>query len=228
MKQKHSLEYKQSLFKYSLGEDIANSVSHAFGLLFGIYALISLVYVSAKYGNLLDTFVFSFYGLSIIFVFFSSMMYHALTNVTARIVFKKLDHIAIYWTIIGTYTPLVFSITYPQHFEIILTIYIILFSIAVIGTVLKCFNQSFKYKTINTLIYLFMGWLVLIRLDVFILHLSFIEIVLIVMGAVSYTIGALLYAFFKFKYSHFVWHIFVLAGIVTHFVMINFFLLQGR
>ena len=107
---KYSKEYLNKLFQYTLGEDIANSVTHIIGSFFALYALVHLTWVAARYGNNLDALAFIFYGFTLLIMFVMSAVYHAMLNHTARSVMKKLDHISIYWLILGTYTPYIFCL----------------------------------------------------------------------------------------------------------------------
>ena len=133
---KYSKEYLKKLFQYSLGEDIANSVSHIVGSFFGLYALISLSWVAGHYGNTVDAIAFIIYGLSILFLFLMSALYHSMINHTARTVFKRMDHIAIYIMITGTYTPYIFSLLKTRSAYILYAVIVVL---TIVGIIFKSF-----------------------------------------------------------------------------------------
>ncbi|MCX8514246.1 MAG: hemolysin III family protein, partial [Burkholderiales bacterium] len=118
-KHKYDAEFLNTLFKYSLGEDIANAVTHVVGCVFSIYAIVSLSYIAAVYGHAIDIVAYVLYGISILFMFLMSTLYHSMVNPTARIVFKRLDHIAIFVLIAGSYMPYVFSLLKSTHAYII-------------------------------------------------------------------------------------------------------------
>ncbi|MFN8770081.1 MAG: PAQR family membrane homeostasis protein TrhA [Neisseriaceae bacterium] len=221
---KYSKEYLMKLFQYTLGEDIANAITHTVGAFFGLYALINLTWIAARYGNWLDSLAFIFYGLTILFAFVMSSIYHSMVNHTARSIFKKMDHISIYWLIFGTYTPYVFSLLKTKESYII---YSIVFSLAAIGTIFKSLYAG-KFKIISTIVYVMMGWAIIWVLPQIIHSISPLGLWFMAIGGFSYTIGAILYAFGRFRYSHMVWHIFVILGVLFQFISVNFFILQHR
>jgi hemolysin III len=221
---KYSKEYLQKLFQYTLGEDIANAVIHIVGGFFGLYALINLTWVASRYGNWLDSIAFIFYGLSILFMFLMSALYHSMLNHTARSVFKKMDHIAIYVLILGSYTPYVFSLlNTPKAYYT----YAFLLAVTIVGIIYKAFYAG-KFKILSTIIYIVMGWSSIWLLPQIISKFNLMGLYFMIAGGATYTFGALLYAFGKFKYSHAVWHIFVILGVVFQYISIAFFILQYR
>jgi hemolysin III len=221
---KYSRDYLLKLYQYTLGEDIGNAVSHIVGSFFGLSALITLTWVSARYGNWLDSLVFIIYGLSILFMFLMSALYHSMVNHTARSVFKKLDHISIYILIVGSYAPYVFSLLKTPRSYII---FIIMSIVMIIGIIFKSLYAG-KFKKTSTLIYLIMGWGSLYLLPQIITQLSTTGVMFMIASGSVYTIGAVLYAFGRFKFAHMVWHLFVILGVVFMFLSIAFFILQYR
>jgi hemolysin III len=221
---KYSRDYLIKLFQYTLGEDIGNAVSHIVGSFFGLSALITLTWVAARYGSWVDGIVFIFYGLSILFMFLMSALYHSMTNHTARSVFKKLDHISIYVLIVGSYAPYVFSLLKTQRAYII---FVIMTAVMIIGIIFKSLYVA-KFKKTGTLIYLIMGWGSLYLLPQIINEIPKTGVIFMIVSGLTYTIGALLYAFGRFKFSHMVWHLFVIFGVVFMYISIAFFILQYR
>lgn len=221
---KYSRDYLTKLFQYTLGEDIGNTVSHIVGSFFGLSALITLTWVSGRYGNWLDSLVFIFYGLSILFMFLMSALYHSMINHTARSVFKKLDHIAIYVLIVGSYAPYVFSLLKTTRAYVI---FIIMAVVMVIGIIFKSLYVG-KFKKTSTLIYVIMGWGSLYLLPEIVSGIPKTGLMFMVASGLTYTLGALLYVFGKFKFSHMVWHLFVIFGVVFMYISIGFFILQYR
>ena len=221
---KYSHEHIKEIFKYSLGEDIANAVTHTVGVFFSLYALISLSWMSGRHGNAVDTFAFVFYGTTILFMFLMSALYHSMVNYKARVVFKRMDHIAIFILIIGSYTPYVFSLvrTTSSYF-----LYIILVIIGIIGIIFKSIYAG-KWKKMSTFIYFLMGWSAFCILPQIIKLASKPCLYLMFTSGITYSIGGIIYASAKFKYSHMVWHLMVLIGVVTMFCSINFFIIQYR
>ena len=221
---KYSREHLKKLFQYSLGEDIANSVTHIVGSIFALSATISLTWVAARYGNWLDALAFITFGLSMLFMFVMSSVYHAMLNHTARTVLKRMDHIAIYVLITGTYTPYVFSLLKTQRAYII---YAVLLVMTLIGIIFKSMYAG-QFKKTSTLVYVIMGWASAFLLPQIWQLMPKAGLTAMVTGGVMYTVGALLYAFGKFKFSHMIWHIFVLLGVISMYVSINFYILQYR
>ncbi|MCC2625828.1 MAG: hypothetical protein K0R14_1701 [Burkholderiales bacterium] len=221
---KYSREYLAKLFQYTLGEDIANAVSHIVGSFFGLAALINLTWIAGRYGNWLDAIAFIVYGLSILFMFLMSTLYHSMVNHTARSVFKKLDHISIYVLIVGSYAPYVFSLLKTQRAYVV---FIIMTVVMVLGIVYKSLYAG-RFKKTSTLIYVVMGWGSLYLLPQIVADIPKTGLAFMIAGGMAYTSGALLYAFGKFKFSHMVWHLFVILGVVFMYISIAFFILQFR
>lgn len=219
---KYSTEYLRKLFQYSLGEDISHAVTHVVGVGFGIYALINLTWVAGHYGNWLDVLSFVCYGLSILFMFTMSTIYHSMVNHTARSVFKRLDHISIYVMILGSYAPFVFSLLKTPRGYIIFAIMAV---VTVCGILFKSFNSS-GFKLVSTLLYVAMGWGAAWLLPQLLSKLPTLGVVFFLVGGGAYTLGAIFYAFARFKYAHMVWHLFVNLGAVFQFISIAFFILQ--
>lgn len=221
---KYSPEQISRLFPYSLGEDIGNAVSHCIGALMGIGLLISLAWIAGRYGNWVDGIAFIFYGLTMVFMFTMSTVYHSMVHHTARDVLKRMDHVAIFILILGTYTPYVFSLLKSPRGYIT---YAALLVITVVGIVFKAIYAG-RFKRVGTLIYVLMGWFSIILLPEIIAKLSTAGVIFFILGGLIYTAGALFYAFSKFKYSHMVWHIFVVLAALSMYFSIALYILQYR
>lgn len=223
-KTNYTPEQLARLFPYSLGEDIGNAVTHCVGAFIALGLLISLTWIAGRYGNWLDALSYIFYGISILFMFVMSTVYHSMVNHVARNVLKRLDHVAIFILILGSYTPYVFSLLRDERSYIT---YAILAILTVIGIVFKAIYAG-RFKKTGTLIYILMGWASIILLPQIIAKLSYLGVVFLVGSGVIYSIGALFYAFSKFKYSHMVWHIFVILAVLSMYLSVAFFILQYR
>lgn len=210
-----------SLFKYTVGEDIANAVSHGLGAIASFIGLIYLVYVASTKGTVSDVIVYSIFGTSLIMMFMMSTLYHSIFHSTTRDVFKRLDHSFVFILILGTYTPYVFTALNTTESYIIY----ILLSVLTLGAVLLNTIWISRFKIATVIIAIFMGWLsVLLVRDLYtVLDPRFFFFLL--SGGVFYTVGAVIYAVSKFKYHHFVWHIFVILGALSHFISIAFYIL---
>lgn len=221
---KNSAEFRASLFRYTLGEDIGNAASHCVGALFSIGMLISLSWISGRYGNATDAIAFIFYGLTLVFMFTMSTVYHSMTNSTARVVMKRMDHISIFYLILGSYTPYVFCLLKTHQAYIV---YAIILVLTIVGTIFKSMFAG-KFKKTSTMIFVLMGWCSVFIISQIAHNMPTQGLVFFIAGGLIYTIGAVFYALSKFKYSHMVWHIFVVVAAVFMYISIAFYILQYR
>lgn len=204
----------------SVGEEIANSVSHGFMGLFGLIALILLLFRSETLRASIASVIF---GLSIMLLYIMSTLYHALTHPKAKQVFKKMDHISIYVLIGGTFAPALLLI--PELQEpflgemslgvLMLTVQWVLIAI---GTVFKAIWIK-RFSTIHLVIYLLMGWSSLIFITA-LMNYSVGAFVYILLGGISYTLGVFFYVLSHKKYFHFVWHMFTGVATILQFIAI--------
>lgn len=193
---------------YSPKEEIINAFTHAFGALFAIYAIVMLVYKSTTPIQCATTAIYA----AMLFVLFeASTCYHAMTNETAKKVFRKIDHSAIYLLIAGTYTPLLLLVL-PFPYSVIFLVMI--WYLAATGIVFSCL--TLKFKGLSTGLYITMGWL-----SVFLFYALWVNgfkesLWFLLGGGVVYTIGSYFYMKDK-KYYHCIWHLFVLIGAIMHY-----------
>ena len=199
---------------YTIKEEIWSSAVHGFGILFGIAALTVLTAMSARYGNVWNVVSSAIFGASIILLYSASTLYHAITNERAKKILKKFDHIAIYYLIAGSYTPFLLV---NLRGTIGWVIFGIIWSLAIFGTVLKLVLPSNGTKIWSISLYLLMGWLIVFATKPLIAHLNHIGLVFLVLGGLFYTGGVAFYVMKSKKYTHAIWHFFVLAGTIMHF-----------
>ncbi|MDR2822537.1 MAG: hemolysin III family protein [Acholeplasmatales bacterium] len=208
------------------GEEIANSISH---LVMALSSFVMLIFLILKSDSLKDYLGATVFAISVFLLYGFSTIYHGLSDNKAKWqVFKRLDHTSIYFLIGGTYTPLLLQI---QEFEKslfgipILTISNILlflmWTIIITGVVFKSIWIN-KFKYIHLAFYLLLGWSAIFYFK-YIYAQSLQGFLIILIGGISYTIGVLFYVFPKIKYFHFVWHIFVAIGTISHFLALYFF-----
>lgn len=212
---------KSILYRYTIGEDIANAVVHCVGSLMAYVGLIYLVYVASTKGTTTDVVAFSIYGTTLIFMFMMSTLYHSIFHDMTRSIFKRLDHCAIFVLITGTYTPIVVSLLQTTTAYITLGVLII---ITVAGIIFKTLFIG-KFKVLSTLLYIVMGWMVIFQIRDLVAALNPNAIILLIAGGALYTVGAIIYALSKFKYHHFIWHIFVLLAAVCQYLVIALYIL---
>ena len=205
--------------KFSLGEEIANAITHGIGILFGLIAF--ALFVIKGDGNHKFIYMLSMmiYSISIIILYTNSMFYHAFKEGKVKNVFERLDHLSIYILIAGTYTP--FCLIAIGGFKGII-ICSVQWALAIVGVVFKAVWID-KFVKIHVLIYLVMGWMIILFINGIFKSISFIGFYLLLAGGLAYSIGVLFYVFNWFKYHHFIWHLLVLLGSISIFLCIYIF-----
>lgn len=206
---------------YSPLEEKINILSHAFGLALSIFALLLLVMHPNIDGNILYLASFSIFGISLITLYAASTFYHRATNPQLRSKLRVVDHASIYVLIAGTYTP--FTLI-TLNSQIGWTIFYITWTMAFTGIILKIFFTG-RFKIVSTLMYVFMGWIIVFAIDDLVNKLSSEGLFWLVVGGVAYTVGAVLYAIKKIKFNHAIFHMFVLLGSISHFISVYFYVL---
>ena len=201
-------------------EEKLNAATHAIGAVFGLVGLILLTFYDTRKTDL-SLFSVIVYGLSIIVLFTASTLYHSVQDQNRKHLFRIIDHISIYLLIAGTYTP-VLLIT--LHESLGWTLFYIVWGIAAFGVVLKLFFTG-RFELFSTLLYLIMGWLIVFDFANLSAKIDSNGILLFFAGGLSYTVGIIFYAFKRIPYNHVIWHLFVLAGAVFHFLMIFFYVI---
>ena len=204
---------------YRHSEERINVVTHSFGFLLSIIALVLFIIKATQLQNLwygLSTMV---YAVSLIILYGASTGYHSAKPKLLRAKLNILDHAAIYVLIAGTYTPFTL-ITLKGTFGYVL--FTIVWAIAILGVILKLFYTG-KFKLLSTIIYVGMGWIVIFAIKPLLENLSTNGIWLLFSGGFFYTLGAVLFMFDKLKFNHAIFHVFVLLGSISHFLSIYFY-----
>lgn len=204
-----------NLQTYDPQEEKINAISHALGAVLAVIASIFML-IKGSYLPLGQFIGLCVYALSMILLFAASSLYHYAESPQRRGWYKKLDHTAIYYLIAGTYTPFL-SIALPTAKAQYLLI--ALWVIAGIGTLFKLVFIH-RFQKISLIAYLAMGWLALLVMDDMQRFLSDQALTYLVIGGLAYTIGALFYALKRVRYTHAIWHVFVLIGAGSHFLAI--------
>jgi hemolysin III len=197
----------------SLGEEIANSVSHGVGLLAALAAFPVLVMAALQRGNAVEIAAASVFGTTVVLLYLTSTLFHAFPQSRAKRVFQVLDHSAIYLLIAGTYTPFTLGVLRGTWGWILFGL---VWGMAFAGILLKALG-GIRYNTVSTLVYIAMGWLVVIAADVVWTHVPMQGILWLLAGGIAYTAGAVFFLAERIRYFHFVWHLFVIAGTACHF-----------
>jgi hemolysin III len=203
---------------YSPAHEKANVATHFLGFAFGLIALPILAWSVAAHTNTTtgDILGSVLYGLGFLMVFGFSTLYHLYTQPKRKGLMKIWDHISIYFLIAGTYTPLLLMYANPPDARLMLTI---LWSLAAAGTIFKIFFTG-KFRVVSTMIYLAMGWLVVLSPDSFSENLPAEQVWWIAAGGICYTVGVVFYLVRSIPFHHAIWHVWVLGGAVCHYVAI--------
>lgn len=203
MKQQSDLEEKWNWLSHGLGFLMA---------IFGLFVLISYDDNKTPYSK----FSIYIYGISLIVLYFSSALYHYIRDLNFKNKLRIMDHVGIYLLIAGTYTPItLITLIHSKGW----LLFILVWSLAILGSILKLFFTG-KFEFVSVLLYLIMGWLIVIDFS----HLTEIVsengIMYLIYGGLAYTVGIIFYALRKMNFNHVIWHFFVLAGSVFHFMFI--------
>ena len=210
----HATEHTK---RYTTGEEIANAVTHGIAALMSIAGLAILVGFAVAYsGSPTVITTVSVFGASMIFLYVASTLYHAIPNPKAKRILQRLDHSMIYVLIAGSYTPFcLVTLEGVTGIALCIAVWAIaLAGIALQGVLIK------KSKWLNSLLYLAMGWLVILVIEPLIENLANGGLWLLTAGGLSYSLGVIFYIWKSIPYSHAIWHVFVFAGTVLQFLAV--------
>jgi len=202
-------------------EEKLNVISHGIGFLLSIAALVLLVVYASIYGTVWHVVSYSIYGGSLILLYLASTLYHSAKRSKLRGRLQIFDHAAIYILIAGTYTPFTLVTLNGTTGWIMFGI---TWAFALTGIILKIIFTG-RFNLLSTIMYVFMGWIVVLAIKPLIHNLPFEGLMWLFAGGIFYTIGAVLYSIKSIKYNHAIFHIFVLAGSFCHFMAIFFYVL---
>jgi hemolysin III len=197
----------------SLGEEIANSISHGIGLVLALIATPILIVAALRYGNTWNMIGVSVFAASMVTLYLSSTLYHALTHDRAKQIFRMFDHCAIFLLIAGTYTPFTLGVLRGPWGWTLLGL---IWTLAAIGLTMKMVLRA-RYSWLSVILYLVMGWLVVIAAPQILRVMPLSGLLWLAAGGIAYTAGVGFYAAHRVRYAHFAWHLFVIAGTVCHF-----------
>lgn len=215
MKNKNQVQFYPPL------EEKINIYSHSIGLLLSVIALVLLVTRASLYGDAWHIVSFSIFGASLIILYTASTVHHRSKKAETRTRLRIVDHASIYVLIAGTYTP--FTLV-TLNGSIGWLIFGISWGMALTGITVKLFFTG-RYKVLSTLIYVFMGWLIIFAIKPLINNLSSEGLYWLVAGGLAYTLGAILYSIKKIRFNHAIFHVFVLLGSFCHFMAVYFYVL---
>lgn len=199
--------------RYTLGEEIFNSVTHGVGSLLSIAGTVVLIVFSAINSDAFAVVSSAVYGASLIILYTMSTLYHSITNEKAKKFFRIMDHNTIFFLIAGTYTPYTLAVLRSPLGWVLFGV---VWGAAAIGIVLNSIDLE-KFSKISVVCYIAMGWVIIIAVKPLMSSMPFISFALLVAGGIFYTIGVIFYAIKKVKYFHSVWHIFTVIGSALHY-----------
>jgi len=201
---------------YTIGEEIANSVIHGIGVALSIAALTMLAVFGAQSGDRWLLASGLVYGISLVLEYSASTLYHAIPWPSAKHVFKILDHAGIYLLIAGSYTPFTLVTLRDSGGW---WLFVGVWTLAVVGIAAEA-AWTYRPRWVSVLVYLGMGWAVVFAMSPLLAALDPAGVWLLVAGGLAYTVGTIFYVLKRFPYFHAVWHVFVLAGSVCHFLAV--------
>jgi hemolysin III len=199
--------------RLSLGEEIANSVTHGVAALASVAALPILLVVAISRRDPWQVVGGAIFGATLVMLYLASTLYHALPHPRAKRVFRVLDHSAIYLLIAGTYTPFALgALRGPWGWALLGAVW----TLAALGITAKA-TLGFRFPRLSTAVYVAMGWLALIAVQPLLAHVGVAGLMWLLAGGLCYTAGVVFFAWERLRYGHMVWHLFVAAGSVCHF-----------
>lgn len=206
---------------YSFGEEVAHSLTHGIGAIASIGALVVMLVWASRYGDGWHVASVAIYGSSLVLLYTASTLYHALPSPRLKYFFQQADHAAIYVLIAGTYTPfLLVNLRGAWGWSLLALVW----SIAILGVVIELALRERK-KWLSLSLYLGLGWMALIAINPMLDSVALGGLLLLLAGGLAYSLGVSFYVWKSLKYHHAVWHLFVLAGSVLHFLSVFYFVL---
>ena len=207
-----------AIARYTFGEELANSLTHGFGLLLSVAGLCGLMVVAGGMREIASCLV---YGITLILVYATSTLYHSARRPDTKQFLRMLDHVAIFLLIAGTYTPFVLIALRGAWGW---SLFGIVWTIALLGTVCELTSLR-RFRRVMIALYIGMGWVGLVALKPLVSALPVPGLWLLFGGGVSYTAGVVFYRWHGLRYHHAIWHLFVLGGSVLQYLAVLFYVL---
>jgi hemolysin III len=201
-------------------EENLNGFTHFIGVILTVLGTPLLFYYDNKFTSL-STISIILFSFGLFLVYLSSSAYHFVTNSNLKKRLRILDHISIYYLILGSYAPVCLITLYEYSGN---NIFIAVFTLSIIGTLKKLFFTG-RFQIISVVLYLLMGWLIVFEIKLLFELLDSKAELLLIIGGLSYTLGIIFYALDKIKYFHSIWHLFVLTGSVSHYLMVLLYII---
>ena len=201
----------------SIREEIASALTHGLGAVFALAGSAVLITLAAIHGDGWQLFSSIVFGVALLLLYTASTLYHAIQHPVAKGRLKVFDHCAIYVLIAGTYTPfMLIGLRGPWGWSMFAAIW----TLALAGVVFKLFYTG-RFKALSTGIYIAMGWLIVVAIKPMLAAIDLWTLGWLLAGGLSYTLGTYFYHRESIRYSHAIWHLFVIGGSVCHFVAVT-------
>lgn len=197
-------------------EERWNAITHGVGALLALVGCVLLVIWSCLRGEVWHIVSFSIYGVSLVLLYLASTLYHSFRREKLKHMFKIFDHAAIYLLIAGTYTPFTLVLL---HGTLGWSVFVAVWTMAVIGIILQVFFVN-RFKVVSTVCYVLMGWFIVMFIKPLVVTLPLVALCWLIVGGLFYTVGSLFYLRRWFPYHHAVWHVFVMAGSICHYIAV--------
>ncbi len=208
---------------YSIKEEIAHSVTHGIGIVLSVLGLVLMVMHSIRYGDGWHIVSTSIYGATLITLYTASTLYHGVTLPGLKQILQKLDHAAIFLLIAGTYTPfLLVNLRGGWGWTLLGMVW----SIAIAGMLMELFVKQ-RYHRLSLTLYLGLGWLIMIAIGPMLENVAPGGMLLLLAGGLFYSLGVIFYVWETLAYNHAIWHVFVLAGSLAHFLAIFMYVIPN-
>ncbi len=201
-------------------EEFWNTLTHFIGLLLSLGGLPVLLYYDQSQ-TALSSYSILFFGFGLILLYAASTIYHFTSNFKLKEKFRVLDHISVFYLIAGSYAPVCLITLYEGKG---VSLFLAIIIITLLGTAFKVFYTG-KFEKLSLLIYLAMGWLIILDFNTVLTLIEFKGIFLLIVGGLLYSIGTIFYSLQKLKYAHAIWHVFVMGGSVSHYFLVLFYVI---
>jgi len=212
---------EQAMARYTFGEELANALTHGFGIVLSIVGLLVLLATAELAGGARAFASCAIYGGTLILLYTTSTLYHSARSIERKRLLRTLDHLAIFLLIAGTYTPYVLlALTGIWSWSL----FIVIWSLALLGVVFEL-TPLRRHRSAMVALYIAMGWVGVIAIKPLVAALPTMGLLLLFGGGVSYTFGVLFYQWRSLRYHHAIWHLFVLGGSVLQFFSVLWYVL---
>ncbi|WP_091775177.1 PAQR family membrane homeostasis protein TrhA [Piscibacillus halophilus] len=207
-------------YEFTRKEEAVNAFTHGLGALLSIAGLVILIIFSSIHGTVWHVVSVTVYGVTMLIMYLSSTIVHALKDGRAKDIFLFIDHSSIYLFIAGTYTPILLVLL---RGPIGWTLFGVIWGVSILGIIFKIFFVK-RFMVVSTLIYIFLGWFIVFVWNPLAQEMAVRGLIFLVIGGILYSVGSIFYMWRGFPYHHAVWHLFVVAGSAFHFFAILFYI----